>query len=266
MFKKRIRKEERKELSDKLKREADRLWWWHSIVLGDYTTHGHSNLECQQWISDAIPLDLSGKFVLDVGAADGYFSFLAERRGAKRVIATDNFQGRGGAWSHKEDYDLRTFNLAKKVLESKVEYQIIDVLDIEKLIISFDVVFFLGVYYHLREPAKALQVIYEKMNPQGLLILEGLVRSGSRPQLYYFKKGEIESTTYCCATIPWIIETARKIGFQIEGEPIFRKIYNPFRNLIVKAGWMLNINSFPLKTSYRAILNLRKTDEKQGVV
>ena len=33
--------------------------------------------------------DLSGITVLDIGAWDGFFSFEAERRGAKRVLATD---------------------------------------------------------------------------------------------------------------------------------------------------------------------------------
>jgi len=41
----------------------------------------------------AMPADLTGKTVLDVGARDGYFSFEAERRGASRVLAIDSLEG-----------------------------------------------------------------------------------------------------------------------------------------------------------------------------
>src|SRR4051812_2971451 len=39
-----------------------------------------------------IPQDLTGARVLDVGAFDGFYAFLAERRGAARVVAVDNDQ------------------------------------------------------------------------------------------------------------------------------------------------------------------------------
>jgi 23S rRNA G2069 N7-methylase RlmK/C1962 C5-methylase RlmI len=35
--------------------------------------------------------DLRGKTVLDIGAYDGFFSFEAERRGAKQVVAMDYY-------------------------------------------------------------------------------------------------------------------------------------------------------------------------------
>lgn len=35
--------------------------------------------------------DLTGKTVLDVGAWDGFFSFTAEERGAKRVVSFDSY-------------------------------------------------------------------------------------------------------------------------------------------------------------------------------
>ena len=34
----------------------------------------------------------AGRSVLDVGAFDGFYSFLAEARGARRVVAVDNQQ------------------------------------------------------------------------------------------------------------------------------------------------------------------------------
>ena len=39
-----------------------------------------------------LPEDFSGRRVLDVGTFDGFYAFLAEARGADRVVAIDNEQ------------------------------------------------------------------------------------------------------------------------------------------------------------------------------
>src|SRR5690348_7085644 len=73
---------------------ASDLWWWHTIDLpGGFRTPGHQRIEEQEFIAHNIPKVLSGKTVLDIGAADGYFSFLAEKRNAAKVLAIDVFQG-----------------------------------------------------------------------------------------------------------------------------------------------------------------------------
>lgn len=59
------------------------------------------------FITKQIPKDLKGKNVLDIGTLEGYFSFLAEKRGANRVLAIDNVEQEG-------------FHLVKKMLKSKV--------------------------------------------------------------------------------------------------------------------------------------------------
>ncbi len=99
-----------------------------------------------------IPLDLRGKTVLDIGAGDGFFSFECERRGAERVLAIDTY-----AWDKN---GMDSFLLARKSLDSKVEYRRMDVhnLDAEE-IGKFDVVLFLGVFYHCVNPLVALEKI-----------------------------------------------------------------------------------------------------------
>jgi tRNA (mo5U34)-methyltransferase len=66
--------------------EMGKLDWWHSIPLRPgITTPGKShNLFVEQIMS--LPDDLHGKSVLDIGAWDGGYSFLCERRGAERVV------------------------------------------------------------------------------------------------------------------------------------------------------------------------------------
>jgi tRNA (mo5U34)-methyltransferase len=97
---------------------------------------------------------LAGKSVLDVGAWDGFYSFEAARRGAKRVLATDSFvwQGRWGRAG---------FLLAREALglDDVVADQTVDVMDLapERVGGTFDVVLLLGVLYHLPDPTTALR-------------------------------------------------------------------------------------------------------------
>lgn len=73
----------------------------------------------KDWIARNLPGDLRGPSVLDVGAWDGYFSFLAERRGASRLLAVERFQ-------NVEKHSSRPvgFEPAKEVLGSRVEYRV----------------------------------------------------------------------------------------------------------------------------------------------
>lgn len=96
------------------------------------------------------PKDMSGKTVLDIGANDGFFTFEAERRGAKRVLALD-----------RHPADRRGFALAHELRGSKAEYVMGSVYDLSPEIHgTFDVVFFFGVLYHLRNPLLALDKIH----------------------------------------------------------------------------------------------------------
>ncbi len=99
-----------------------------------------------------IPEDLTGWSVLDVGAWHGYFSFECERRGADRVLAIDRF-----AW---DQFGMDEFLAAHERLGSRVEHQHLDVHDLDPATLGqFDLVLFLGVFYHLRNPMAALERI-----------------------------------------------------------------------------------------------------------
>lgn len=132
------------------------LRWHHSIDLGNgIVTPGRED-SYRKLARIGMPEDLSGMTVLDVGAADGFFSFEAERRGARRVVAIDLWPGANGLLA-KEAFDL-----ARGVLRSKVEGFQLSVYDISvDQIGSFDLVLFLGVLYHLRHPLFALEKLFE---------------------------------------------------------------------------------------------------------
>ncbi len=175
--------------------------WYHRIDIHGVVTLGCETAPALQWKSDAIDKDLSGKDVLDIGAWDGCYTFLAESRGARRVVAIDGCQG---------PVTPRGFQTAKELLSSKAEHHILDVRQMDRLDGTFDRIFFFGVYYHLEDPYSALQQIFNKLKPGGILLLEGLVRAGSKPYLYAYRPEEVEPTTYCAATVVNGVSKARE--------------------------------------------------------
>lgn len=144
--------------ADQLRAEVASIDWWHTIDLGGgVVTPGRGGSPA---LLERIhmPRDLRGKSVLDIGAFDGAFSFEAERRGAARVVALDHRVPRG-------------FELASQVLDSRVEFQLQDVMTLTPDQPGvFDVVLFLGVIYHLPNPMAALQRVYDVTGE--LMILE----------------------------------------------------------------------------------------------
>jgi len=135
-----------------IQEKIEGLQWAHPIDLG----HG---VITRKWYVQRrfqrrlrllqIPENLKGWTVLDLGASDGYFAFECERRGAERVLAIDTYPG-----------GKDTFLAAKEILESKVQYKCMDVHDLTaENTGQFDLVLFLGVFYHLRNPLIGLEKI-----------------------------------------------------------------------------------------------------------
>ncbi|HEX4592809.1 MAG TPA: methyltransferase domain-containing protein [Bryobacteraceae bacterium] len=121
--------------------------WYHSIELpGGEVTPGLQTIDQLRLRARQFPIpdDLRGKRVLDIGAWDGWFSFEMERRGAT-VVAVDAVRS-------------EKFLHAREVLGSKVEYHVSDVYDLRPSELGiFDIVLFLGVLYHLKNPVLALE-------------------------------------------------------------------------------------------------------------
>jgi len=147
---------------EKLERIRSRQWY-HSIEIepGFVTPGAHPLGELRQVLEYVkLPASLDGLSVLDIGAWDGFFSFEAERRDAKRVVAYD---------LTPEDYF--GFATAKELLGSKVEYIQGSVYELTRKVVgTFDVVLFVGVLYHLRYPLLALDRIHDVCD--GYVLLE----------------------------------------------------------------------------------------------
>jgi len=165
---------EKDTMTAQLVNEVNKLQWWHTIDLGNgvvtpgkYPPSG-INLKAFDQI------DFTGKRVLDIGCWDGLWSFEAEKRGAAEVYATDDI-------SQRTFHSTRTFDVAKDILQSRVQYFPETPIEaVPNLGVKFDIVLFLGVYYHLRDPLRALGILRSVLNDGGLIVVEGPVSSYSR--------------------------------------------------------------------------------------
>ncbi len=125
--------------------------WWHSIDLGGgHVTPGAHQIEelRDNYARFMLPDDLTGKTVLDIGCWDGFYTFEAERHGA-RVTAVD-------CWRPEK------FFVARQALNSSAEFHELSVYEVTKEKLgAFDIVLFLGVLYHLKHPLLALEQVCE---------------------------------------------------------------------------------------------------------
>lgn len=118
--------------------------WFHRMDLGNgVVTPGWSDPVADKLPYFGLPADLSGKRVLDVGCAEGFFSFEAERRGAAEVVAVDY-----------NPACIKRFRICSEALDSTVAPPLhMGVYDLDPMKIgTFDLVMFFGLLYHLKHP------------------------------------------------------------------------------------------------------------------
>ncbi len=148
--------------------------WFHNLELGGIQTAPNHFLgdypRCKfARFEDAIPADLTGKSVLDIGCNAGFYSTEMKRRGAARVLGVDF-----------DDRYLAQARLAAEVLGMEIEFRKLSVYDVAQLGEKFDVVIFMGVLYHLRHPLLALDLIHEHVAGD-LLLFQSMQRGNEEP-------------------------------------------------------------------------------------
>ena len=174
------------EISD-IKKKVEEIKWFHSIDLGNGIITPGQVKTFQKVKTIGIPENLEGKTVLDIGAWDGYFSFEAEKRGAKRVLATDSFIWSREGWSSKKGFEL-----ARTVLNSKVEDKLISVYDISpENVGTFDIVLFLGVLYHLKHPLLALERVFSVTKELAIIETVCDMLDYHKPALAFYPNNEL---------------------------------------------------------------------------
>ena len=145
--------------------------WFHNLDLrGVHTAPEHflGDYPRFKWekFAHAVPADLTGKSVLDIGCNAGFYSMEMKRRGAARVLGIDS----------DEDY-LAQARFAAEVKGYDIEFRRMSVYDVGALGERFDVVLFMGVLYHLRHPLLALDLLHDVVRE--LLVFQTMLRGSS---------------------------------------------------------------------------------------
>lgn len=142
--------------------------WFHNLDLHGVPTAPHHflgdfpRIKWQQ-IAGAIPEDLHGATVLDVGCNAGFYAIEMKKRGARRVVGID-----------VDDRYLEQARFAAKTLGFDIELEKCSVYAADRLAGHFDYVLFMGVFYHLRYPLFALDKLIKKV--AGKLVFQTMLR------------------------------------------------------------------------------------------
>lgn len=197
--------------TDTLRAEVAKLGWWHRIDLGNGVVTPGADDSPRKLARLGLPADLSGRSVLDIGAWDGFFSFEAERRGAARVLAVD------ASWTGPDGGPTKYgFNLAHRALSSRVESRHLSVYDLDPAEVGrFDVVLFLGVLYHVRDPLGALERVRSVTSGVAVIETETDMLWKRRPAIAFYPGSELngDPSNWFAPNIPALLGMVRAAGF-----------------------------------------------------
>lgn len=155
--------------SDQLRRRIQELGpWFHNLRLGGEQTapdHFLGDYPAVKWrnIEPAIPQDLDGATVLDIGCNAGFYSIQMKNRGASRVLGIDT-----------DDTYLNQARFANEMLGLDIEFRKCSTYDVDTIDEQFDIVLFMGLLYHLRYPLYALDKVVQKV--RGVLVFQTMIR------------------------------------------------------------------------------------------
>jgi tRNA (mo5U34)-methyltransferase len=160
--------------AESMRREIDALGpWFHNLHLpgGVQTVPDHflgGDFPRFKWqeIAGCVPADLSGWRVLDVGCNAGFYSFELARRGTS-VLAIDS-----------DERYLAQARWAARQLDPKqrIEFRQLGIYEIARVHEQFDLVWFMGVFYHLRYPLLALDLLARRT--RRLMVFQTLTMPG----------------------------------------------------------------------------------------
>jgi len=112
--------------------------------------------------------------VLDVGTFDGFYAFLAEHRGADRVVAVDNEQYRlwvASRWG-VELVGGEGFRAVHRLLGSAVEYRRMDAFELGRPDDRFDLVYCFGILHRVENPLGLLHALHGLTASGGTVLVE----------------------------------------------------------------------------------------------
>jgi tRNA (mo5U34)-methyltransferase len=150
-------------------------FWFHTFALSrEADLYAPGSARDHRYRIPALPGSFAGLRVLDVGTFDGFYAFLAEARGANRVVAVDNEQyvewvrARWGI----ELAGGEGFQAIHRLLASGVEYRRLDAFELDRLDDRFDFALCCGILHRVEAPRRLLEVLRRRIAPGGRVLVE----------------------------------------------------------------------------------------------
>jgi SAM-dependent methyltransferase len=146
--------------------------WFHNLHLPDGTqtapNHALGDFPAFKWrqLAHHLPEDLGGWTALDIGCNAGFYSLELARRGAQVTgIDLDPHFLKQAQWAARQ-FDL----------DGRITFRQAQIYDLAHWQESFDLVLFMGVFYHLRYPMLGLDIVAERT--RNLLVFQSLTMPG----------------------------------------------------------------------------------------
>jgi tRNA (mo5U34)-methyltransferase len=168
--------------------------WFHNMVLDGVETapsHFLGDYPSVKWraFREALPADLHGLDVLDIGCNGGFYAIEMKRRGARTVLGIDS-----------EPRYLAQARFAARHLGLDVEFRELSVYDVARLGRRFDLVLFMGVLYHLRHPLLALDLLHEHVVGD-VVVVQSMLRGSDQlgdyaPDYPFSEEGIFDDETF----------------------------------------------------------------------
>jgi tRNA (mo5U34)-methyltransferase len=161
--------------TERIQRRVSELGpWFHNLNLAGVQTapeHFLGDYPAVKWrrFAEAVPQDLSGRSVLDIGCNAGFYSIEMQRRGAARVLGVDT-----------DPRYLAQARFAAEVQGADIEFRRMSVYELPMIGERFDLVLFMGVLYHLRHPLLALDILHEHVVAD-TLVFQSMLRGSAEP-------------------------------------------------------------------------------------
>jgi tRNA (mo5U34)-methyltransferase len=147
--------------------------WFHNLHLPDgrQTAPNHSlgDFPTFKWneIAPHIPRDLTGWRVLDIGCNAGFYTFKLAERGAHVTAIDSDPRYLGQAHWAAEQFDFG----------DRIEFREMQIYDLARTDEQYDLIWFMGVLYHLRHPLLALDIL--RRRAKRLMVLQTLSMPGN---------------------------------------------------------------------------------------
>jgi tRNA (mo5U34)-methyltransferase len=154
--------------------------WFHNLHLpdGSLTAPGHAlgDFPANKWrqLAPCLPVDLTGWSVLDIGCNAGFYTLELAKLGAHVTgIDSEPLFLRQAEWAAQE------FGLSHMV-----EFRRMQIYDLAHVNETWDLVLFMGVFYHLRHPLLGLDIAADKT--KRMMVFQTLTMPGEpeRPDVH----------------------------------------------------------------------------------